>query len=48
MIRLIDKFTGDDKWVADSRLNEYLAAGYKLADKGPEPEPTEKKKTRKK
>lgn len=46
MIKLIDRITGDDKFVAESRLKEYLAAGYELADKGEEP--ADKKKPRKK
>ncbi len=31
MIKLINKITGTDMWVADSRVAEYLARGHKLA-----------------
>ena len=43
MIRLINKITGGDMWVADGRLDEYLAAGHKPAAVLPPPEPTEEK-----
>lgn len=31
MRKLINKITGTDMWVADNRVDEYLAAGHKLA-----------------
>lgn len=31
MIKLINSLTGSDMWVHESRLEEYLAAGHKLA-----------------
>ena len=31
MIRLINRTTGSVMWVHESRLEEYLAAGHKLA-----------------
>lgn len=31
MIKLVNKLTGGDTWVHESRLDEYLEAGYKLA-----------------
>lgn len=31
MIQLINKYTGTTMWVADNRVDEYLAAGHKLA-----------------
>ena len=31
MIRLINKTTGGEMWVHESRLDEYLAAGHKFA-----------------
>lgn len=31
MVKLINKFTGTEMWVAELRLDEYLAAGHKLA-----------------
>lgn len=55
MIRLINKITGGPMWVHESRLDEYLEAGYKLASPPVKPEPEEpvkrppakKKKTKK-
>ena len=31
MIKLVNKTTGGDMWVHESRLDEYLAAGHKFA-----------------
>ena len=31
MIKLINRITGTEMWVADNRLDKYLAAGHKLA-----------------
>lgn len=31
MRRLINKLTGGDMWVAEERVDEYLAAGHRLA-----------------
>jgi len=31
MVKFTNKNTGSDMWVADSRKDEYLAAGHKLA-----------------
>lgn len=31
MIKMINALTGGDMWVADNRVNEYKAAGHKLA-----------------
>lgn len=42
MIKLTNRFTGSDMWVADSRLEEYLAAGHVPADKADAPQDTEK------
>ena len=39
MVRLINRDTGGDTWVHESRLEEYLAAGHKL------PSPPETPKT---
>lgn len=49
MVRLINKLTGGDMFVADDRVNEYLAAGHALAADAPapfmnEPEATEEVK----
>lgn len=31
MVKLVNCLTGGDMWVHESRLDEYLAAGHKLA-----------------
>lgn len=36
MIKMIDRYTGVDMWVADNRVEEYKAAGYSLAANNPE------------
>ena len=53
MIRLVNRNTGGDMWVHESRLDEYLAAGHRLAAP-PAPkrplaaaEPKSKRKTKK-
>lgn len=39
MIKLINKLTGSEMWVADSRLEKYLKQGHVLASaSGAEPE----------
>lgn len=54
MTKMIDRFTGVDMWVADNRVEEYKAAGHKLAafdvvkPTEEKPEPAKKKATRKK
>ena len=55
MIRLINRITGGDMWVHESRLDEYLEAGHRLASPPEKPAPAEpvkrppaKKKTTKK
>ena len=40
MIRFINKLTGNEMWVDETRVEEYKAAGHKLAA-----EPSPKKKT---
>ncbi len=41
MIKLINKLTGSEMWVADSRLEEYLKQGHVLASASEtEPEKT--------
>jgi hypothetical protein len=47
MIKMIDRFTGVDMWVADERVEEYKAAGHKLAA-DPEKPAEKPKRTRKK
>ena len=49
MVKLINKITGGDMYVHESRLEEYLAAGHKLAaPPTPEKKPVRKKTTTKK
>lgn len=43
MTKMIDRATGVSMWVADNRVEEYLAAGHKLAA-DPKPEAEEKPK----
>ena len=50
MVRFINKYTGTDMWVADDRVEEYKAAGHKLAafdTKPAEEEPKSKSKAKK-
>lgn len=45
MTKMIDRATGVSMWVADNRVEEYLAAGHKLAaDSKPEAEEKPKRK----
>ena len=46
MIKLINKVTGTEMFVAESRVEEYLAAGHKLAAE-PAPVPKEEPKPKK-
>lgn len=52
MVKMINKAYGNEMWVADDRVEEYKAAGHKLAasssDKPAEEKPKAKKKTAKK
>lgn len=41
MIRMINMITGTPMWVHESRLEEYLEAGHKLASFPEKPAPTE-------
>ena len=45
MIKLIHARSGGEMWVHESRLEEYLAAGHKLAAP-PKPEPKKTKKAK--
>lgn len=48
MIKFINAHTGSVMWVHESRMEEYLAAGHKLAVTPPiQEKPTRKKKTTK-
>lgn len=46
MIRLIHARSGGEMWVHESRLDEYLAAGHRLAE--PPPSPAKKRRERRK
>ena len=50
MVRMINRVTGTEMFVADSRVEEHLAAGHKLAAEPVKEEPAkaEKKATKKK
>ena len=48
MIKLINKLTGTEMWVADDRAAEYLAAGHKPAVEVPPAPKLEKPVTKKK
>lgn len=37
MMRMINGFTGTEMWVADDRVDEYKAAGHKLAAESEKP-----------
>ena len=51
MIRMINAITGSTMWVHESRVEEYLAAGHKLAAPPPPPpkaaKPAKKKSPKK-
>ena len=49
MIRLINRDTGGDTWVHESRLEEYLALGHRLPEQpeAPAPKPARKPKAKK-
>lgn len=46
MIKLINRVTGTEMWVADDRLKKYLAAGHKPAGEA-ETEPTKEERPKK-
>lgn len=49
MVKLINKLTCGEMWVAEDRVEEYTAAGYKLAAEPlPEKKPAPKKPKAKK
>jgi len=48
MRKFINKFTGGDMWVADSRVEEYKAAGHVLAAAPSPVKPTKAKVTEEK
>lgn len=50
MVKMINALFGSEMWVSDDRVDEYLAAGHKLAVRKPVAEPKKKqpKKAKKK
>lgn len=47
MIKLINKFTGTEMWVANDRATEYLAVGHESAVEVPPAPPLDKPVTKK-
>lgn len=47
MVKLINKLTGGEMWVADDRAEEYKAAGHKLAASSDAKKPASKPKAKK-
>lgn len=41
MVRFVNRITGSAMWVHESRVDEYLAAGHKLAAPPEKPAPAE-------
>lgn len=50
MVKMINALFGTEMWVSEDRVNEYLAAGHKLAVREPVTKPKKKspKKAKKK
>lgn len=48
MVKMINKHFGNEMLVAESRVEEYLSAGHKLADIPVKEQPKSKAKTTKK
>lgn len=44
MVEMVNAYTGTEMWVADNRVDEYKAAGHKLAADSTEEKPAEKPK----
>ena len=44
MVEMVNAVTGTQMWVADDRVDEYKAAGHKLAAVSTEEKPAEKPK----
>lgn len=47
MVKFINKLTGNEMWVAEERVDEYKAAGHKLAASPSKPNPKPKSKKKK-
>lgn len=48
MVKMINKAYGNEMWVADDRVEEYKAAGHKLAASSDKPAKDKPKATKKK
>ena len=48
MVKFINKLTGSEMWVAEDRVEEYKAAGHKLAAVASPKKPASKPKAKKK
>lgn len=48
MVKMINKAYGNEMWVADDRVEEYKAAGHKLAASSDKPAENKPKATKKK
>ena len=46
MVKMINALTGSIMWVHESRLDEYLERGHKLAPPPPPPKPKRTRKTK--
>jgi len=44
MVKMINQTFGTEMWVAENRVDEYMAAGHKLAAGKTEEKPTERPK----
>lgn len=47
MVKFINAYTGTEMWVAEDRVEEYKAAGHKLAAKSEVVKPAEEKPKKK-
>lgn len=47
MVRMINRTTGGDMWVHESKVESYLAAGHRLAAGTPAQEPAKKAEKKK-
>lgn len=47
MVKMIHSLTGSEMWVADNRVEEYKAAGHKLAAEPETQKPTKKPEAKK-
>lgn len=47
MVKFINAYNGAEMWVHESRVDEYKAAGHKLAAEPQKPKPATRKQTKK-